>query len=148
MTRSRSNFKYFTYVALLLMALPLMGGWKVCPKKAKKQGIIQTSRLILPAEAVSSPGANGDSLDNKGKPRCACKKGKSCPGIPQVILASGRSLSRVEQSPDKNTTQSSCLGNPCTSLFAAGPPGGCDTPGFRNVQVLLSELHLTTVLLI
>jgi len=133
MARSRQQFKYFTYAALLVMLLPLMGGWKVCPKKAKKQGFSLTSQLILPAEAVSPAGTNGDSLDSNGKPQCACKKGKPCPGIPQVILASGRSLSRVEQSPEKNTSQLSGLGNPCTSLFAAGPPGACDTSGFRNV---------------
>ncbi|MFC1834723.1 hypothetical protein ACFL2Q_08310 [Thermodesulfobacteriota bacterium] len=107
MARFQGTLKYVSYVALLLMVFPLMGGWKFCPKKA---GIVLamagSQSTLTPAEDSSLRGREVSVGDG---PRCACKKGKSCPSIPRVIVTSGRSLSRVEQSPEKSSTQFSCL---------------------------------------
>lgn len=65
MGRSRPHFRYFTYVPLLVMAIPLLGAWKVCKKKVKAQEFDEITQSILMVKAGSSADTNRDTLHGR-----------------------------------------------------------------------------------
>lgn len=146
MARMRPMLKYLSCFALLLLMLPLVGGWKPCNKKAGKEGIIPIAQSIIKAELDSSISSTEDSI--RGASKCACKKGKSCPGIPRVFLASLRNVSRAEQLAKKNSVHCFSLGYPRTSVSANSPPCAFNATDFRKGKSVRAEILLTTVLII
>jgi hypothetical protein len=128
------------------MVVPLMGGWKVCHKKSGKQGISQTVQRVSFSGAESSIGAKEDFPGVLSK--CACKKGKSCPVIPQVFLASGRSVSRAEDSSQTNSVRIPFLVEASAGPFVTRPPGAFDGSDVIEAGFVPSHLRLSTVLLI